>query len=158
MARFDNTNAQIPEQTGPDFQNTIHFLPGHLAGKSDPDSIKECKHFLYRQVKQPLITFAESVIKDTARIVPGLEPAGIKITKAKSRWGSCNARRTICLSYRTALLPERLARHVILHEMAHLKHLDHSRQFYSLLAKLDPEHRKHSKELDKAGRGLLYLS
>jgi predicted metal-dependent hydrolase len=61
----------------------------------------------------------------------------------KSRWGSCSSRRHIVLNARLLCLPAELARHVMLHELAHLRHLNHSRPFWNLLRRLDPNTQHH---------------
>lgn len=63
-----------------------------------------------------------------------------------ARWGSCSARGTISLNCKILFLPPHLARHVLLHELAHTRHLDHSSSFWSTLATLDP----HTETLDTA--------
>lgn len=68
----------------------------------------------------------------------------------KSRWGSCSARGTISLNCKLSFLPPELARHVLLHELAHVRHLNHSAQFWALLTKLDPQTAQNDKALGDA--------
>ncbi|MEF8833912.1 MAG: M48 family metallopeptidase, partial [Halofilum sp. (in: g-proteobacteria)] len=70
----------------------------------------------------------------------------------RTRWASCSGRGTISLNFRLLFLPGRLVEHVLLHELAHTRHLDHSRHFWSLLARLDPDWRRHHEELRAARR------
>lgn len=57
----------------------------------------------------------------------------IKITGARSRWGSCSTAGTICLSCYLMLLPPHLVDYVILHELAHTVEMNHSDKFWALL-------------------------
>lgn len=71
----------------------------------------------------------------------------ITIRDQRTRWGSCSARRSISLNWRLVLLPVALHDYIILHELAHLTHLNHSRRFWDLLASYDPESQRHDKEI-----------
>lgn len=57
----------------------------------------------------------------------------------QTRWGSCSARGTISCNASLLFLPRDLARHVLLHELCHTVHLDHSPRFHDLLARVDPD-------------------
>ena len=59
----------------------------------------------------------------------GLNCENVRIGNQRSRWGSCSARSTISLNWRLILLPYEIADYVIFHELAHLKHLNHSLHF-----------------------------
>lgn len=56
----------------------------------------------------------------------------------QTRWGSCSARGTISCNASLLFLPRELARHVLLHELCHTVHLDHSSRFHALLEQVDP--------------------
>ncbi|MBU1002667.1 MAG: M48 family metallopeptidase [Proteobacteria bacterium] len=75
-----------------------------------------------------------------------------RIRAQKSRWGSCSARGTISLNCKLLFLPRPLARHVLLHELAHLRHLNHSPQFWALLHVLDQDAAARDPELSGAWR------
>ena len=63
----------------------------------------------------------------------GLTYRKVRITGAKSRWGSCTSRGTISLSCYLMLLPVNLMDYVILHELAHTKEMNHGPEFWKLL-------------------------
>lgn len=73
----------------------------------------------------------------------GLNPERVSIRNQRTRWGSCSARGAINLNWRLVMLPPALADHVMIHELCHLRHLDHSRRFWALVARHDPDHRSH---------------
>ncbi len=66
-----------------------------------------------------------------------------------SRWGSCSARRSLSVNWRLLLLPPELQDYVLRHELAHLTEMNHSRRFWELLERYDPERARHEKELDR---------
>jgi len=82
----------------------------------------------------------------------GLNFDRVRIRAQKSRWGSCSVRGTVSLNCSLLFLPRPLARHVLLHELAHVRHMDHSANFHALLAELDPEARAHDGALSAAWR------
>lgn len=75
----------------------------------------------------------------------GLVPTGIKITSAAKRFGSCSGRNSICFSYRLMRYPEPFIDYVVLHELAHIKHHNHSKDFYALVEKYMPDYREREK-------------
>ena len=83
--------------------------------------------------------------------IMGLKPDRIKITSAKKRWGSCIKNRnryTICYSFRTMFLPSRVQDYIAVHELAHMVHFYHSKNFYSLVEKILPDWAQLGKQAD----------
>jgi predicted metal-dependent hydrolase len=70
-----------------------------------------------------------------------LIPSAVKITSAQARFGSCNSRGSICFSCFLMLYPDDAIDAVIVHELAHLKHMDHSADFYRLVEQYLPDYR-----------------
>jgi len=87
----------------------------------------------------------------------GLRAHGVSVRDQRSRWGSCSETGGLSLNWRLILLPPRLQDHVILHELAHTRHFDHSRAFYSFLKAMDPRMEAHSGKLDVAYAHLMDL-
>ena len=63
-------------------------------------------------------------------------------------WGVCRRDGKIRLNYRLVMLPERLIRYVVIHELCHLKHFNHSAAFWRLVAEYDPDFKAHRTELN----------
>jgi predicted metal-dependent hydrolase len=79
----------------------------------------------------------------------GLVPAGVKITSAAKRYGSCSAQNSLCFSWRTMLLPDELIDYIVVHELAHIRHKNHSRDFYALVGQYLPDYRERVRALKK---------
>lgn len=84
----------------------------------------------------------------------GLHYRRLTIRGQKTRWGSCSAAASINLNYKLLFLEPALVDHVLLHELAHTRHLDHSPRFWSLLRRHDPDCDANRRALRDAGRGL----
>ena len=79
------------------------------------------------------------------------------ISDAKTRWGSCNARGEVRLSWRLMQAPAHLVDYVIAHELAHLRELNHSKRFWELVARVYPQYRAARAELNAATRRYMAL-
>ena len=73
-----------------------------------------------------------------------VKPKHIKITSAKTRHGSCSASGGICFSYMLMQYPQEAIDYVVLHEIAHIVHHNHSKQFYHLIAQHMPDYKRRS--------------
>ena len=71
----------------------------------------------------------------------GLYPTKIRITSARRRFGSCSSEGHICYSWRLMQYPPEAIDYVVVHELAHLKHMNHSPAFHALVAKYLPDHK-----------------
>ncbi|WP_051532200.1 M48 family metallopeptidase [Brackiella oedipodis] len=70
----------------------------------------------------------------------GLAPSKIAITKASRRWGSCASNKVIRLNWQLMRLSPALIDYVIVHELAHLKHMNHSDLFWAEVARIMPDY------------------
>ena len=59
--------------------------------------------------------------------------SAVKISKSRTRWGSCSSKKTINLSFYLMILPEHLADYVLLHELCHTVYMNHGIEFWKLL-------------------------
>jgi predicted metal-dependent hydrolase len=70
-----------------------------------------------------------------------LFPRGISIRGQRTRWGSCSERGEISLNWKLLAAPVEVMDYVVVHELAHLRHLDHSPRFWDLVAGHHPGHK-----------------
>ena len=73
----------------------------------------------------------------------GLRPSRITIRAQRSKWGSCSAEGSINLNMRLMLAPPAVLDYVIIHELAHLRQLDHSPRFWRIVEQHCPDRRAH---------------
>ena len=89
---------------------------------------------------------APQVARYALRIASVAPP--LRLSNARSEWGSCNARGEIRLNWRLVQLPPVLAEYVVAHEVAHLVELNHSPRFWALVETLMPGHAARRRELE----------
>lgn len=71
----------------------------------------------------------------------------VSIKSMTSRWGSCSKHGNLNFHYRLLFLPIELADYVVVHELCHLKELNHSRKFWLLVAQSAPDYKRRRQEL-----------
>lgn len=77
----------------------------------------------------------------------GLIPTGVKITAARTRYGSCSARNSLCFSCFLMDCPDEAVDLVVVHELAHIREKNHGPKFYALLGSVLPDYRERRKLL-----------
>jgi predicted metal-dependent hydrolase len=88
----------------------------------------------------------------------GIRVEQVSVRDQTTRWGSCSATGVLSLNWRLILLPPLIHDHVILHELAHRRHMDHSDRFWQQLAAWDKDWRYHDRELTKRWGSLMDLA
>ncbi len=80
----------------------------------------------------------------------GLPVPRVMLSNALGRWGSCNVRREVRLAWRLLKAPPAIIDYVICHELAHLRHMNHSAAFWAEVERMCPDYRRLRDELEKA--------
>ena len=80
-------------------------------------------------------------------MMTGYSPASLRITDARQRWGSCTHRGGLNFSWRLIQAPLSIVDYVIVHELVHLRQMDHSPQFWKKVEELMPDYRQRRKWL-----------
>src|SRR5215813_5841257 len=112
-----------------------------------PSNQAQVGAFVYRWLKEQALTALVPRALSFARRLEARPPA-VKLSNARTQWGSCNERGEIRLNWRLVQLPPRLADYVVAHEIAHLLELNHSPRFWALVESLLPGHVQARRELD----------
>lgn len=77
----------------------------------------------------------------------GVVPASVKITAARTRFGSCSGKNSLCFSLHLMRYPEAAIDYVVVHELAHIRHHDHSPAFYVEVARVMPDYKERARLL-----------
>ncbi|WP_169566638.1 M48 family metallopeptidase [Sneathiella limimaris] len=105
----------------------------HVSGRKE-HLARRVRDWLKQEARKKLLLEAELFSKKS-----GLKFGRVTIRDQKSRWGSCSVSGNLNFSWRLILMPEEALKYVVAHEIAHLKHMDHSPQFWRFLAEIYPE-------------------
>ena len=98
-------------------------------------------------IKKSLKPEIDKLVEKYSQIM-GVTPETIKITSAEKRWGSCNDKKSVCFSYKCAFLSQKCKEYIVIHELSHLKELNHSKAFYDIVKTYMPDYKETEKELN----------
>jgi predicted metal-dependent hydrolase len=96
-----------------------------------PEAIREFRSRAARELPEQLLRLAAQ---------HGLTVSRISVRNQRSRWGSCSPSGHICINWRLVLMPDAVREYVLIHELMHLRRLDHSRHFWRLVAQACPHY------------------
>jgi predicted metal-dependent hydrolase len=133
--RHDARSRAIAYQSG--------ILQVALPGVDDELAIANKVLQWYR--KQALIDFSRRIELLSAQL--GVTTPSFFLSNARSRWGSCNSKKEIRLNWRLLQAPPHIINYVTAHELAHLKEMNHSAKFWTIVERIFPEYRTAEKEL-----------
>lgn len=120
--------------------STEHF---YYLGKKENRSNVDDVDLFYKA--RALEIMPELVDKNALRMQ--LYPSALKFRKNKTRFGSCSAKNSISLNILLMKYPLEVIEYVVIHELAHIKHKNHSRKFWSLVEEYCPDYKRLDKML-----------
>ena len=85
----------------------------------------------------------------------GVAPAGVNVRNFKSRWGSCDKKGLVVFNWNIIKAPHSVVDYVVVHELCHLIHPNHSKDFWQLVGRFDSNYLEHRQWLKIKGEGLL---
>jgi predicted metal-dependent hydrolase len=85
----------------------------------------------------------------------GVSPAGVSVRNFRSRWGSCDKRGQVLINWNIVKAPHSIVEYVVVHELCHLIHPNHSKDFWMLVGRYHEQFRASREWLKFRGRGLL---
>jgi len=80
--------------------------------------------------------------------------SSITVRDQKTRWGSCSSRGTLSFNYRLIFAPPEVLDYVVVHELCHLTHMNHSKDFWNMVARIMPDYKAHKQWLRDHGNEL----
>ena len=86
--------------------------------------------------------------------ITGGHYTSITIRDQKTRWGSCSSRGTLSFNYRLIFAPPKVLDYVVVHELCHLTHMNHSKDFWNMVASVMPDYKVCKNWLKEHGHEL----
>ena len=133
---------------------TARLTPEALTVFAAPEStpLQRTRILKAALIKEARIEAEDVLLREAARL--GLRFAALRIADTRAQWGSCTRAAQISLSWRLLLAPAEVLRYVAVHELCHIPHPDHSRQFWALLGRQMPGFEVQQQWLKTQGSGL----
>ncbi len=120
----------------------LRELPGYhlrIMGTLEWSDIQRLlKRWILRYAHEKLLTQLNEISTET-----GLNYEHARVRIQKRRWGSCNTRKEISLNAQLLFLSPNLVRHILIHELCHTRHLNHSGAFWQLVAEHDNDYKRN---------------
>lgn len=134
-------------------EELIYNPPDVPQFKTTDEKEKWDKKFFEKTEQFLKSTATQYIIKRTEQIAAKMKLSYNKISlkQQKTRWGSCSSKKNLNFNWKLVHFKTAIIDYVIIHELAHLKHMDHSKSFWELVEKYDPEYRKHVGWLKRNG-------
>lgn len=121
------------------FDGECFYLPPGLP----PDRLKNAVVLIYKAMAKWFLT--KKVAAYAAQI--GVTPAAVKVSGAKTRWGSCSGKNRLSFSWRLLMADEDAIDYVVVHELAHIKEHNHSPRFWAVVEGALPDYLKRRQKL-----------
>lgn len=103
------------------------------------------KRLLKRTALERMSALTERIAREN-----GFCCTGVKISSARTRWGSCNSKRAITYSFRVAFLEPRTCEYIAVHELCHTVYFSHAKEFWELVGRVFPDWKREQKFLKKS--------
>jgi predicted metal-dependent hydrolase len=104
---------------------------------------------ILKQKKLAKLLFIEKIEYWSSKMF--LKYRGLRLSSARTRWGSCTHQNIISINWRLSLLPTELLDYVIIHELAHIKEKNHSSDFWNIVSKYCSDYKATRKQLKSFG-------
>lgn len=137
----DINNAILNVENG----NIAIILPLRYADADNTEQIKKMIDKMYYMIAEREV---EAAMEKTRKMV-GLAPEEYRIKKTKSVWGSCSSNKKITINQNLMMYSRKAIEYVVLHEVCHLKYMNHSKNFWAMVEKYMPDYKEAEKELKK---------
>ena len=128
------------------FDSEQFYLPPNLT----PEQVKSMVVQIYRRLAKLYMT---ERVEHYAGMMD-VSPTTVKINGAKTRWGSCSAKKTLNFSWRLVMANDAVIDYVAVHELAHITEMNHSARFWAIVTHILPDYKVRQKQLKELQKRL----
>lgn len=115
-------------------------------------SIKQALRQFYRRKAREMI---EKLVEEHAANMD-VEYEKLEIRNQRTKWGSCSSSGTLGINWRLIMAPPEILEYVVIHELAHLQESNHTKEFWRLVGKYDPDYAEHADWLEDNSARLIF--
>jgi predicted metal-dependent hydrolase len=150
--RFWFLGQQYPLEISPTSKSALALVSGrfHLARSHQPHAQTLFERWYRREARQ--------VLQDRVQALAAIHSIPmpvVRISSARTRWGSCSGRGTLSFPWRLVLAPPEVIDYVVVHELAHLSEHNHSSRFWERVAAMMPDYKHRLRWLKENGHKLV---
>lgn len=135
--------------------------PIRLKDKYINEFLEKKSKWIYEKLKQEKNKQVETIVKEDVKRLEKIvqknidkyskllqeKPQKVRIKNIKYAWGSCSSNKNITINMKLANKEEKVIEYVVLHEMCHLKYMNHSKRFWDLVEYHMPQYKEYKKKL-----------
>ena len=126
-----------------DINSLMVIIPNTISKYDEEDKVKALIDKYYKDIaKEEVTACMNDLIERT-----GLKPDKIVIKNLSATWGICSSKRVISINQNLMMYSRHSIEYVCLHELCHLRHMNHSKEFWNLVEKYLPDYKLAKKEL-----------
>jgi hypothetical protein len=126
-----------------DINSLMVIIPNTISRYDEEDKVKALIDKYYKDIaKEEVTACMNDLIERT-----GLKPDKIVIKNLSATWGICSSKRVISINQNLMMYSRHSIEYVCLHELCHLRHMNHSKEFWDLVEKYLPDYKLAKKEL-----------
>jgi len=116
----------------------LYMPPGLSPEQIKPICVKLYKMLAKVHISNRVVFFATQM---------EVSPSAVKINSAKTRWGSCSSQKSLNFSWRLIMADDDIIDYVVVHELAHIKEMNHSAQFWAIVKNILPDYQERKSKL-----------
>jgi predicted metal-dependent hydrolase len=129
----------------------VHLSPGMILVRVPEGSLELAVRALERWMRDQASRYFAGAVPRWCSLME-VVPGPITIRSQKSRWGSCTSRGALSFNWRALLTPPDTVDYLVIHECAHLRHLNHGPRFWGMVERFCPDFRRHRDFLRASSR------
>ncbi len=115
------------------------------------DNLRQVAAALERWLRRVVVEAMTVQLRELAE-AGGFSFERVRVRRQRTRWGSCSSRGTLSLNVCLAFLEPAVVRYLLVHELCHTRHMNHSQRFWALVERFEPDYKQLNRDLNQGWR------